>query len=108
MARPNSGLQATRQGGVPNYSRVSSNDGANQARLEGAETQGGAFVILTTDDLVVAMVTILKNRMGIPYKIYTFATWWSVELNEAQLSPKSLPSFRYLPQSFLQIRHHEI
>ena len=54
MARPNSGLQATRQGGVPNYSRVSSNDGANQARLEGAETQGGAFVILTTDDLVVS------------------------------------------------------
>jgi len=54
MARPNKGLIATRQGAVPNYSRVSNNNGSSQTALSGAETQGGAYVILTTDDLVVS------------------------------------------------------
>ena len=51
MARPNNGL-TTRGGGVPNYSKVSGNNGAALPTLNA--TQGGAYVILTTDDLVVS------------------------------------------------------
>ena len=53
MARPNSKLQV-RTSAAPNYSRVSNNNGSNQAIVSGADTQGGAYVILTTDDLVVS------------------------------------------------------
>ena len=53
MARPNNRLQPQVAGAAANYSRVSGNNGTNQAR-SGAETQGGAYVILSTDDLVVS------------------------------------------------------
>jgi len=51
--RPNNKLQPRVAGAAANYSRVSGNNGTNQARA-GAETQGGAYVILSTDDLVVS------------------------------------------------------
>ena len=53
MARRNNGITAPRAAQVANYSKVSQNAGSNQAR-GGADTQGGAYVILTTDDLVVS------------------------------------------------------
>jgi len=52
MARPNNKLQARTS--APNYTRVAGNNGSGQVAPNGAETQGGAYVILTTDDLVVS------------------------------------------------------
>ena len=51
MAIRNNGITAPRAAQA-NYSRVSQNAGTNQ--VSGADTQGGAYVILTTDDLVVS------------------------------------------------------
>ena len=51
MAIRNNGITAPRAAQA-NYSKVSQNAGTNQ--VSGADTQGGAYVILTTDDLVVS------------------------------------------------------
>ena len=56
MARPKNRLQAARAGGQPNYTRVSNNAGTanNQAVLPAADSQGGAYVILSAGDVVVS------------------------------------------------------
>ena len=52
MARPTNRLQAQRAGSQANYTRVAQNNGTGQ--ISGATNQGGAYVILSTDDLVVS------------------------------------------------------
>ena len=54
MARSTKGIQASKANSQANYTRVSQNNGANQNAINGATNQGGAYVILTTDDLVVS------------------------------------------------------
>ena len=56
MARPKNKLQALRAGAQPNYTRVGGNMGtANPAAvLPPADSQGGAYVILTAGDVVVS------------------------------------------------------
>jgi hypothetical protein len=88
MARPKNRLQAARAGAAANYTRVSNNMGTSnqQAILPAAESQGGAYVILTAGDVVVSNDSVTapmwSNNDPTLTQFYTSSTQISSNVSE--------------------------
>ena len=88
MARPKNRLQAARAGAAANYTRVSNNMGTSnqQAILPAAESQGGAYVILTSGDVVVSNDSVTapmwSNNDPTLTQFYTSSTQISSNVSE--------------------------